>query len=114
MQQKIYRHQQACFNLYWILSSLIIYAKLGSIWGCKPSLLSSVQITDIHKVWGWPLSVLIPVAMQYLIGDFSWGPRLAPPCSFFEENFLPDDNLLITSMLLKLVGYQMLPIRQGK
>ena len=54
---------------------MIIYVKLGSISGCKPSLLSWVKATDIHSIWGWPLSVLIPVAMQYLIGGLSWGHK---------------------------------------
>ena len=30
-----------------------------------------IKVTDIHIFLGWSLSVLIPVAMQFLIGDFS-------------------------------------------
>ena len=58
---------KAAFIFIVILSSLIIYAKLGSIWWYRPSLLSWVKATDTHSIWGWPLSVLISVAIQYLI-----------------------------------------------
>ena len=46
------------------------------------------------------MSVLITVAIQY----FSWGHRLSPSCSSFEEKYLTDDNLLIASLLPETGG----------
>ena len=82
-----------------ILSSLIIYAKLENILGCRPSLLIWVKVTNIHSFSGCHLSVLISVATHYLIGGFSWGDRLAPSCSFFVEKCLTVANILIAPLL---------------
>ena len=46
-----------------ILSSLMMYAKLGSISGCRPSALV-LHSSLVHSFWGWPMSVLILVAIR--------------------------------------------------
>ena len=63
-----------------------------------------MQATNIQSFGGWFLSVLVPVAIQYLIASFSWGHKIAPSCTFFEENYLTDNNLLIASLLPEVGG----------
>ena len=88
-----------------ILSGLIIYAKLRSISGWRPSLLNWIKATDIHSFWGWTLYVLIPIELKYFIGSFSWGHRLGPYWSCFEETYVTDDNLLNASLLPNIRWY---------
>ena len=64
---------------------------LGSMSGCRPSLLRQKLQICTHSFSDWSLSVLIPDAV-HLIGSFSRRCRLAPSVSFFEKKHLTEQG----------------------